>query len=566
MRCLAILLLLGSVTACVAQSVASNPDQISAAQQLFSEEKWPELLHLLEPLPVRSPDLDYFYGAALAQVGRWDEARKAFLQGRHLAPGDKRFAIELAGVDFKQKRYAQAAAWLRRALQLDPNDTYARDFLGSVYFLQGNIEAALKYWNRSGKPDIAAVRLDPVPHVRPALLDRAFAFSPAGTLRLRDLLTSDTRIRGLGIFPAYSFDLAARPDRKFDISFRAQERNGWAPNKWRGLVTTFRGLFYQTFYAEFFNLDRSATNLLSMARWDAQKRRALTSLSGPIRNNPKWRYGLALDLRNENWDIRDSSAAANPLLASLNLRKEAMSARVVSYNSGRWGWLTGAEFSHRDYRNIAAAFPFTPTLIQGYQLKHIAQVNYELLRVPDRRFVTTGRISSQAARVWSQPQHSFAKLQSSVDAHWFPQARGDDYEMQTKIRAGRTFGQAPFDELFMLGVERDNDLWLRAHAGTHDGRKGSAPLGRGYFLSNWETDKRVYSNGLVTFKLGPFLDTGRITGKPVNVAREQWLWDTGVQAKISALGVQVTLLYGKDLRSGRNIFYVTTARHAADGF
>jgi tetratricopeptide (TPR) repeat protein len=560
MRCLAILLLLGSATACVAQSVASNPDQISAAQQLFSEEKWPELLRLLEPLPVRSPDFEYFYGAALAQVGRWDEARKAFLQGRHLAPGDKRFAIELAGVDFKQKRYAQAAAWLHRALRLDPNDTYARDFLGSVYFLQGNIEAALKYWNRSGKPDIATVRLDPVPHVRLALLDRAFTFSPAGTLRLRDLLTSDTRIRGLGIFPAYSFDLAARQDRKFDISFRAQERNGWAPNKWQGLVTTFRGVFYQTLYAEVFNLNRSATNFLSMARWDAQKRRALASLSGPIRNNPRWRYGLALDLRNENWDIRDSSAVADPLLASLNLRKEAVNTQINSYNSGRWGWSMGAEFSHRDYRDIAAAFSVTPTLLRGYQLKHIAQVNYELLRVPDHRFVATGRVSSQVGRIWSQPQHSFAKLQGSVEAHWFPQSRGDDYETRAHFRTGRTFGQAPFDEFFMLGVERDNDLWLRAHAGTHDGRKGNAPLGRDYFLSNLEADKRVYSNGLVTFKLGPFVDTGRITADPINAARGQWLWDTGVQAKISALGVQVILLYGKDLRSGRNVFYVTTAR------
>ena len=64
---------------------------------------------------------------------------------------------------------------------------------------------------------------------------------------------------------------------------------------------------------------------------------------------------------------------------------------------------------------------------------------------------------------------------------WLPTARGDDYETLARVRAGKTFGDLPFDELFMLGLERDNDLWLRGHIGTRDGRKGSAPLGQGLF-------------------------------------------------------------------------------------
>ena len=45
----------------------------------------------------------------------------------------------------------------------------------------------------------------------------------------------------------------------------------------------------------------------------------------------------------------------------------------------------------------------------------------------------------------------------------------------------RRLGKFPFDELFMLGLERDNDLEMRGHIGTRDGRKGSAPLGRELF-------------------------------------------------------------------------------------
>jgi hypothetical protein len=93
--------------------------------------------------------------------------------------------------------------------------------------------------------------------------------------------------------------------------------------------------------------------------------------------------------------------------------------------------------------------------------------------------------------LWSQPGHAFFKLQGWVAADWLPQSNGDDYEIKERIRVGRTFGQVPFDELFILGLEQDNDLWLRAHIGTRDGRKGSAPSGRTYALSNWEVDKNL---------------------------------------------------------------------------
>jgi hypothetical protein len=134
--------------------------------------------------------------------------------------------------------------------------------------------------------------------------------------------------------------------------------------------------------------------------------------------------------------------------------------------------------------------------------------------------------------------------------------KGDDYAVTTQARAGSIAGKAPFDELFILGLERDNDVRLRAHIGTRDGRKGSAPLGRRYVAANWEIDKNIYANGLVTLKLSPFFDTGKIGG----FSSSNWLTDTGIQAKISALGFGFTAVYGKDLRTGRNAFYFLASR------
>ncbi|HEX3352233.1 MAG TPA: tetratricopeptide repeat protein [Terriglobales bacterium] len=505
-----------------------------------------------------SPDFEFYYGTALAQLGRWTEAHQAFAAGARLQPHDKRFPLELAGVAFKQKQLPQSARYLRQALRLDPNDSYGNDFLGTVYFLQGNFEAALKYWNRVDKPQIVVVKTQPPPQIDPALLDRALAFAPASALRLPDFLTSEVRVRGLDVFPSYQFDLRARPDGKFDVVFRNRERDGWGRSKWEKLFLLFRGLPFLTVYPEVYNLRHQAINFVSMYRWDAEKRRLSAELSGPFKGNPKFRYGLVADLRSENWDIRKSFQGPAPLLGSLNLRREAVGANFASFESGRWQWSAGGEVSHRDFRSIIPGVALMPSLLaKGYQLKQSAELKVALWRLLENRLTLDGGVSSQAGRLWSQPTQSFEKLQGFVKFHWFPQAQGDDFELQHSIGAGKTFGDVPFDELFMLGVERDNDLWMRGHIGTRDGRKGSAPLGGNYFLSNWEADKNIYRNGIFTVKVGPFLDTGKITDASPGLGSHQWLWDVGAQAKVRVFGTGVVLSYGKDLRSGNNAFYVT---------
>jgi len=541
-------------------SSASQQLELKNFDQLAAQERWQEIVVLAETIPDRPPSVEYHYGVALAHLERWDEARKVLLAGSRMSSGDKRFPIELAGVDFKQKRYVQARQHLRRALQLDPGDSYANDFMATLYFLQGNLEAAVKYWNRVDKPKLNQVRADPVPHLEAVLLDHAFAFSPASTLTLRELFTSEGRIEGLEIFPVYHFDLQALPEGKFDLLFRAQERNGLGHSTLERLLTVFRGLPFQEVDPEYFNLNRHAINIVSLFRWDSEKRRLLASLSGPMRRNPMWRYRLFATLFSENWDVRESFSGVAPVQAALNLRHEDVSAAITRFFGQHHSWSLGMQISHRDYRNIVPDGTLDSHLLSpGYELKQIARLNYELWRVPERRFTVDSCVESQVARIWSGPPESFTKLQGCLESRWLPRPQGDDYSMRWRVQAGKTFGQLPFDELFMLGMERDNDLWLRAHIGTRGGRKGSAPLGRNYFLSNWETDKNLYRNGIFTLKLSPFLDTGKITDTSSTLGSRKWLWDTGIQAKLQVFGVGLAVIYGKDLRTGRNAFNTTVA-------
>jgi tetratricopeptide (TPR) repeat protein len=553
----AIFVLLICCSAGVGQSLPTD-NESARAQELLAQERWQEIVNLAHSVPVPSAELDFYLGTALARLGRLEDARQVFLAGARLRPADERFLVELGGIAFKQKLYSEAARYLHRALQLAPNDSYANDFLGTIYFLQENLDAALKYWNRAGKPQIAEVASKPTPRLDPVLLDRAFAFSPASSLQLAALRTSEARLDALGIFPRYHFDLQAREDGKFNLLFRNHEKNGWGQNKWEGLILLFRGLPWQGMNPEFYNLRHSAINFVSMWRWDAEKRRLSAVLSAPMGSKPGREYGINLDLRNENWNIVDSFSGPTPLLGSLNLRREAIGAQFASVVSGRWNWSAGGELSHRDFRSIFHGVALSDNLLaRGYQLKQLSQVGVQIWDQPERRITFNGGLSSELGRIWSQPGHAFLKIQPSLKFHWFPLPQGDDYEIQHRIRAGRTVGDVPFDELFMLGLNPDRDLWMRGHIATRSGRKGSGPLGRNYFLSNWEADKNVYHNGLINLKLGPFVDTGQVTDSLPGLGSHKWLWDAGAQLKVHMLGFGVALSYGRDLRSGNDAWYLS---------
>jgi len=144
---------------------------------------------------------------------------------------------------------------------------------------------------------------------------------------------------------------------------------------------------------------------------------------------------------------------------------------------------------------------------------------------------------------------------------WFPQAKGDDLEVRVSMRGAKTFGAAPLDEYFYLGMERDNDLWLRGHLGARDGRKGTAPLGTEYSVFNTEVSGTVFKFPLVRVQLGPFFDSGRVGDPSGQFGSRGWMEDTGLRVKVKAPGnLTWTLVYGRNLRDGGGVFYTSVSR------
>lgn len=525
---------------------------------LYDSGQWDAVLEAIpESLENPPAELQFYRGLALARLQRWAEARSAFEAGLARNPRDIRFLEELAGVEYMQNQFSRAKRYLSRALSLDPSDDYAGNFLASIYFLEGNLEAALVHWNRAGKPVLSDLSFRGAEDLNPALLDHAFQFTLGSEWLRNQFLTTNARLEALNVCSQMRFDLEQQSEDAFQLAFRCNERGTSGAYKWQWLASLFRGAPYQEIYPEFYNLNHTAWNWISAFRWDDQKRLVHSETTAPLRNDPQWQYRIYLEGRNENWNLTGTYLPGMSNPAALNLEKAAFGAELRSIVTGRWSWSAGVEYSYRRMRNVdgfssqAADF-----LTGGSGVAYRTRVERSLIRIPERRFTLDSSAAGEFGTFFARPLGGFARIGGDLRSKWFPRARGDDYEMEARLRASGTLGALPFDELFMLGFDRDNELWMRGHPGLRAGQKGRAPLGRDDLLANWDVAKKVYSAPFISLALGPFVDTGKITDRSGYFGSPDWLADAGIQAKIRVFGnFEFVLGYGRDLRSGRGSFY-----------
>jgi tetratricopeptide (TPR) repeat protein len=544
-----------------AQSTAPSANQSSTIQKLYDAGRWNAVVQAVPDSADEPAELALYRGLALTQLQRWDEAKKTFATALLAHPRDARLMVELAGVDYHLKQYAPAKRFLRRALAIEPRDGYANNFLASIYFLEGNLEAALKYWNRVGKPQIADLSYSPEPALNPLILDRAFDFSHGEFWRRNQYLATRARLDALDLFPSMQFDLEPQSGGSFDLAFRAPQRAAWTQNYLVSAFSLLRGLPFETIYPTFYNLYKSGLNSVSLFRWDDQKRRINTELAAPLFENPALRYRIYFDARDENWNVSSTIVPSVPANARFNLERVAAGAELNFIESGRWQWSMGAEYTDRLFRSeIGIPAQAAPFFTGGSSLALRSSVQRSLIRFPERRFTLDGDAAGEIGTFFQKPLGRYARAQGSLAANWYPQAEGDDYHLEGRLRAGGTTGLVPLDDLFVLGFDRDTNLWMRGYPALYHGQKGNAPIARDYILSNWDFDKIAYDDPFFTVFVGPFLDSGDAYDPSGYFGSRRWMWDSGLQTKIRVLHrAEIVLGWGVTLRSARSSFFATVS-------
>src|SRR5262249_62354663 len=131
-------------------SAQATSEAERTVRALYERGEWAAAIHAVSEAKALSAELYLYQGLALARLGRLDEAEIVFLHARQTYPNNQRFALELAGVAFRNREFAVAKNYLQEALRLAPADDYGNRFLATLYILDGNPVAGLMTSNRVG--------------------------------------------------------------------------------------------------------------------------------------------------------------------------------------------------------------------------------------------------------------------------------------------------------------------------------------------------------------------------------------------------------------------------------
>lgn len=103
---------------------------------------------------------------ARARRGETAAADSLLRQAAARCPASASPRRELAGLRFRQRRWRDVAAHARAALSAAPADTQAARLLAGSRYMLGEPDAALRAWNRIGRPEVASVRVYGLRHTR----------------------------------------------------------------------------------------------------------------------------------------------------------------------------------------------------------------------------------------------------------------------------------------------------------------------------------------------------------------------------------------------------------------
>jgi hypothetical protein len=273
------------------------------------------------------------------------------------------------------------------------------------------------------------------------------------------------------------------------------------------------------------NLGGRAINIDSVWRWDINKRRLSLKVTGPA--SVSTRYRAELDARNEVWDLDGRT---------IPVRKHELRLGLTTIATQRWNWSSGAIVTRRP---------------SGFSVKYDGASGYDLLRLPERRLIMSSEVRGQVGRSLSTPRR-IGRAEGGVYVDWFPRSSGEDYHVFVRARIGRVWGIAHPDELFSVGIDRDEDLWLRAHSTTRNGRKGGGLIGRRYVLWNSEISKTVLDKAFFEVSVVPFTDVARVDSLYI---------DVGAELRISIASVATfSISIGRDLIAGRTLVFSNATR------
>jgi hypothetical protein len=262
-------------------------------------------------------------------------------------PDSAPIAVELAGIRFRQERYAEAAALAGAAAAAAPNDPHAWRLLAASRFMAGDEVGALDAWNRTGTPVHDLISIAGLERMRFQTVAAAIGIPPGETITAAALGRARRRVFDLPAVRRARIDFVPRAEGLADIDAAIVERPAY-PRAWPDLLATAgRAIAQRELALELVGLAHAGERWRGHWRWSDARSALGVSLDLPAPRGP----GI--------WQIAGSRTTESYALDAPS-RELASSRRSFTVTFSDWAsrhaaWSIGAAADHWDGRGTFGA-------------------------------------------------------------------------------------------------------------------------------------------------------------------------------------------------------------------
>jgi tetratricopeptide (TPR) repeat protein len=531
--------------------------QIEDAKQAIEKGEFVRAVNILSQALATQPSADaYLYlGIAYGNMKEYSRAEDVLKEGSRRYSDDPRFHNELAGVYLATRDLEKAKSELHRALVVDPHNNYASDLLASIDISTGEVQSALRSWNKSGRPVIDDILHNYYLNFGSWFVRDAVAFHPAGVLRYGQWKTTEARLYATNIFTNVGLEVEPTkiPDH-YDAIVRTTYKSNSKSDMFWNLV---KAAPFSASFFDYWNVGNSGVNWNSMYRWDRYNKLFIGNIRIPVKFPGALHFDVSDFLPSEEWDL------------SRNVREDLVDrAHRLDYRAN------GIQVLARDIPNyrveIGGGFQYVNRYAKG-DLPELASDsrNTGIFFAETRlRFVDAPSYRNRlilhgfAARKSVVGDFNFSGGTAQLD-NQITLSKDTRTNINWAVKGGTSRGVRPVEDYFVLGLELFPENILRGNVVVDHGRHGRAPMGTDFVLGNFDIDRQIarlpmfnYLNlPYVIIKGMAFFDQAKTWDRTHVFKDSELLLDIGGGLRFETPTTTFTALYGRPLRGGPSILY-----------
>src|SRR2546428_2555055 len=365
--------------------------QVDEARDAIEKGEYVRAVDILSEVLRTAPTADayLFLGIAYGHMKEFQKSEDSLKEGARRYPQDSRLHNQLADLYLEYNDREAAKSELERSLVVDPNNNYASDLLATINMSEGEVQAALRSWNRSGRPVINDILHNYYLTFSSCVVRDAVAFHPAGILRYDEWKTTESRLLETENFANVGLEVEPTrvPDQYNAIVRTTAKRNSWSDF----LFGLLKGAPVETSYVDLWNIGNSRVNFNGNYRWDTNRRRIEGRLKIPLPWPGLFHLELGNSWRAERWDVSPNVRPEFRSNSLFDYKANAIRVHIKHIPHYRVELGGGFEYRNRAGKGSLAQL-FTDSRNTG---RFNAEVN---IRVVDRQYQNRRQLEGFAAR------------------------------------------------------------------------------------------------------------------------------------------------------------------------